>query len=84
MAPPLALLFDILTAVLYDVYEHRIVYLTKAVVYTLYYTLPLVIMAGDGTGLNVARRVVELIMPIFLLAYSVAYFAWLRRTRRLE
>ena len=82
--PPCSLLFDMLTAVLYDTREHPAVYPFKAVVYAAYYVVPLVLLTGDGQGVNVGRQAWEVVMPIVFLLYSLGYFFWLRRKARLE
>ena len=84
LAPPASLLFDVLTSVLYETRESVVQLLLKLVVYGLYYALPLAVLTGEGAGVNIARRVVEMMLPGLLLTYSVGWFMWLRRKTILE
>ena len=84
LAPPASALFDVLTGVLHETREPVVTLLFKVVVYVLYYTAPLLMLNGEGAGVNVGRRVVEMLMPALLLAYSTAWFMRLRRKTILD
>lgn len=83
-APPLWVLFDLLTATLYETREAPIIWLLKAVIATVYYTAPFVMLNGHGAAVNTGRRALEMALTLFFVSWSTGYFVWLRRKTRLE
>ena len=84
LLPPVSLLFDCLTAKLYERREHVTAWLVKAVLYAMFYCVPFVFANGASTGDNVGRRLSMLVLSMCYLAYSLGWFIWLRRWVRFE
>ena len=84
LLPPMSLLFDCLTSKLYEQREPPMVWLLKTLMYALFYTVPFVFASGSSTADNVGRRSAMLVLSIWYVVYSLAWFVWLRRRIRFE
>ena len=84
LLPPMSFLFDCLTSKLYERREHITAWLVKAVLYAMFYCVPFVFANGSSALDNVGRRLAMLVLAMCYLAYSVGWFAWLRRWIRFD
>ena len=82
--PPLMLIVDCMTGMLFRTREPLLLWLLKAALFAVYYTGPLVFLTGEDAGINLGRRLLQMLMPVLFLIYSILFFFWHWRTTRLD